>query len=457
MIEWYVEGNGWLRRMQNDLHISKNLFVIPDNGRFILYEPRKPSVVAVNRATVQLLEAIKNENPAGIEAPSDTIRALISQGILLPRDEAHAIAFPEGGSDFNPQGVSLFLTAACSMRCIYCYSNGGDRPKQMPWPIAKAAIDWIARHVKAKAKERLHISLHGGGEVTMANDLMKRCVTYARRQVQSLGLTARIEAGLNGVMNRTTTDWVIDHINGATISLDGPPEVQNVQRPLAGGGQSFPVVAAALKRMDERGFSYGIRMTVTQEHLETLADSVAFMAANFKAQTIQVEPVFLVGRALQTGLAPVDTAMFIDRFREAKAIAGAHGIELKYSGQRFDTCTNVFCKAASGEAFGVTPEGHVTSCYEVVDADDPRADLFFFGRYHPQRAQFSFDANKIANLRRLSVEHKHYCRNCFCKWHCAGDCPAKLAVLGDAWDPGQNPRCVINRELTKDRIKELID
>lgn len=443
--------------MQNDLQISKNLFVIPDNGRFILYEPRKPSVLAVNQATVQLLETLKTGSPAGMDARSDVIQALISQGILVRKDDHHAIAFPGGGTHFDPQGVSLFLTAACSMRCIYCYSSGGDAPKQMPWPIAKAAVDWIARHVKARQRDRLHISLHGGGEVTMANDLMRRCITYARRRMQALGLTARIEAGLNGVMKRSTTDWVIDHIDGATVSLDGGPEVQNAQRPLTGGGESFPIVAATLKQMDDRGFPYGIRMTVTQEHLHSLADSVAFMAANFKTQTIQVEPVFLVGRALQTGLAPVDAALFIDRFRAAKRIADTHGIELKYSGQRFHTCTNVFCRAATGDAFAVTPEGHVTSCYEVVDRDDPRADLFFFGQYHRETAQFSFEANKIETLRRLSVEHKAYCRDCFCKWHCAGDCPAKLAVLGDAWDPGQNPRCVINRELTKDRIKELID
>jgi uncharacterized protein len=443
--------------MQNDLHISKNLFVIPDNGQFILYEPRKPGVLAVNQATVQLLDAIKNGRPAGIDTHSDLIRTLISYGIVVPKNDDHAIAFPSGAREFDPHGVSLFLTAACSMRCIYCYSNGGDRPNHMPWPVAKAAVDWIARHVKAKARDHLHISLHGGGEVTMADDLMKRCITYARRQVQTLGLTARIEAGLNGVMNQSTTDWVIDHMDGATISLDGRPEVQNAQRPLAGGGKSFPIVAAALKRMDDRGFPYGLRMTVTQEQLHTLVDSVAFMAEKFKARTIQVEPVFLVGRALQTDLAPVDAALFIDRFRAAKAIADTHCIELKYSGQRFDTCTNVFCKAATGDAFAVTPEGHVTSCYEVIDADDPRANLFFFGQYHKETAQFRFEADKIDTLRRLSVEHKNYCRNCFCKWHCAGDCPAKLAVLGDAWDPGQNPRCVINRELTKDRIKELID
>ena len=62
-----------------------------------------------------------------------------------------------------------------------------------------------------------------------------------------------------------------------------------------------------------------------------------------------------------------------------------------------------------------------------------------------------------ARLRTLTVEHKSACDTCFCRWSCAGECAAKLALAGDAWNTGENPRCIINRELTLDQMKEWLD
>ena len=112
--------------MQPELRVSRNLFVIPDGDRFILYEPQKPSALSVNGATVQLLANFKNNSPDDSREASDIINTLISYGIIVsPRDD-RAISFPNGRRRFDPQGLSLFLTAACSMRCIYCYAKGGD-------------------------------------------------------------------------------------------------------------------------------------------------------------------------------------------------------------------------------------------------------------------------------------------------------------------------------------------
>ena len=299
------------------------------------------------------------------------------------------------------------------------------------------------------------MSFHGGGEVTNATALMKKCVSYIRKQARSYGITARIDAGLNGVMDEPMVDWVARNLDGATLSLDGLPEVQNFQRPLSNGRGSYDVVSAALRRMDTRNFKYGIRVTVTHESLEKLVESVEFISTNFGAKSIQIEPVFMAGRALSNELAPVDPQKFVQKYKEALPLARTYGKELKYSGARFYTITNTFCKAA-GNSFAVTPDGMLTSCYEVANVDDPRGSLFFFGRLDQESGQFVFDKEKIQRLRSLTVENKPYCKSCFCKWHCAGDCPAKQALLGDAWDPSTSPRCHINRELTKEQIKECL-
>jgi uncharacterized protein len=113
--------------------------------------------------------------------------------------------------------------------------------------------------------------------------------------------------------------------------------------------------------------------------------------------------------------------------------------------------TNVFCKAC-GDSAVVTPSGDVTSCYEVADAKDPLAQVFFFGRYDSQTRSFAVDEQRRARLFGLSVLDKPCCQDCFCKWHCAGDCPAKVLHAKSAGTQDLPDRCLINRELTKDQL-----
>jgi uncharacterized protein len=437
--------------------LAKELFVIPDEGNYILYAPVKKNILLVNKAAVKRLQDFSQGQKDCIDPDSMFFKQLVQAEILVSANKSNpTISFPKNQTEFDPEGVSLFLTTRCNMHCVYCYSNGGDSHKVMPWETAKAAIDWIINHTTLKGRNKLNVSFHGGGEVTTSAELMKRCVKYARQQASHHRITVRFDAGLNGVMDSRTLGWIIENLDGATVSLDGLKEIQNLQRPLANGKASYDLVCHTLRRLDERRFRYGIRATVTRESLEKLVDSVGFIAKNFQATVIQLEPVFIAGRAIRNSLAPVDPQLFVEHYRKALAEARQYGVELKYSGARFNIITNTFCKVPTGNAFAVTQDGRVASCYEITSIDDTRAALFFYGKFDRQSGKFELDCEKIRKLRSLTVENKPYCQTCFCKWHCAGDCPAKMALLGDAWDTSTNPRCIINRELTKDQMKEYL-
>jgi uncharacterized protein len=451
-----VKSESVVHRKSGKIYINDEFFVIPDEEEYILYAPLEKKVLVINKAAVNFLQDIKKGKVDSLNTGSSFAKQLIQAGVITTdKKPVKRIAFPSKQKDFDPAGVSLFLTTHCSMRCIYCYANGGDSSKTMPWSTAKAAIDWIVNHIKKRNRKNFYVSFHGGGEVTVAGALMKKCVEYLKKITKTQNLEARTEAGLNGIMNESMVDWVVDNLNGATLSLDGIRNVQNRQRPLRNNKESFDYVVATLKRMDLKGFKYSIRTTVTNESLGKLAESVEFMSKNFSAKVIQVEPVFLAGRALTNNLDSVEPGEFVEQFRKARKVADSHGKVLRYSGARFGKITNTFCKA-NGNSFAVTPEGNVTSCYEVSDAEDPRADLFFFGKLGHKSGQFNFDYEKLKRLGSLTVENKPYCENCFCKWHCAGDCAAKLALSDNAWDPSLSKRCYINQQLTKDQIKEYL-
>ena len=108
---------------------------------------------------------------------------------------------------------------------------------------------------------------------------------------------------------------------------------------------------------------------------------------------------------------------------------------------------------AAGGSFGVTPEGYITSCYEVLEKSHPLSDIFFYGKI--EESSLVYFPDKLHRLAKLNVFEKAKCRRCFAKFHCAGDCPAK-SILSDRTEIDQNYRCIINRELTKEQLLRSI-
>jgi uncharacterized protein len=164
-----------------------------------------------------------------------------------------------------------------------------------------------------------------------------------------------------------------------------------------------------------------------------------------------MEPVYPHGRAGGGEVVAPGAEEFVENFRKAQRVASSCGRKLIYSGARLDVLTDVFCKAC-GDSCVVTPLGELTSCYEVANAEDPRAETFFFGRYDEATHNLVVDEARRENLFALAVTGRPQCQDCFCKWHCAGDCPAKVLMAEGAGPNEVLDRCTVNRELTKDQL-----
>lgn len=110
-----------------------------------------------------------------------------------------------------------------------------------------------------------------------------------------------------------------------------------------------------------------------------------------------------------------------------------------------------FCGAA-GSNFFVTPRGDVTACVEVSRRDDPRAEVFMYGRYDASSGKFAFDNEKFQQLVRLRVQEFDSCRDCFARWHCCGDCLAKAPAVSKIKEQRNLYRCRINQAFTKHQL-----
>ena len=96
----------------------------------------------------------------------------------------------------------------------------------------------------------------------------------------------------------------------------------------------------------------------------------------------------------------------------------------------------------------------MTACFEACGPDRPFADLFVYGRYDPEKGAFNLDLDKLARLQERNVHNLQFCRNCFCKYMCCGDCPMHSLKLGVGIERGG--RCFITQEIAKHRLSTIV-
>lgn len=430
-----------------------DVFILPYGKSYIVYVPLRRASFVANARMVNLLVRARQGDQAALKklgVDDSFVRALFDAP-----DQYQHLAKPREVPSFRPTSISLFLTSRCTLRCTYCYAEGGDRPADMPLAMAKSILDVVLANVRAIGSDFMEVSFHGGGDLGASWPLFVEARDYLRRITAPHGVKVQTAAGLNGYLNDKQRKWVAENIDITTISIDGPPDIHDRQRPAAGGGASSPVVSETLRYFDTVGYPYGIRTTITGDSVGRMEEIVEYFCRHFASRNIKIEPMFNRGRSLKTGIRPPKAVDFIRHFRKANKVAREWGRDLLYSGARLDAISCIFCQA-SGESCAVTPEGWVTSCYEVLAPDDPLAKVFFYGRFDLDKGRFSIDEEKRKALYGLNLLNKPQCRGCFCKWNCAGDCPVKSIHAESQRGPVEPDRCRINRALTRDQIIEAL-
>ena len=441
------------------------LFVLRDDQGPILYAPLGNLIARANEPAIKAALAYA-QDPSALDGMTDDERTVVEA--FGERGFFKHQAYPVHHVGFRPAQVTLFPTNNCNLRCSYCYAFGGEgggsgEPLcRMDLRVAQRAIDLIARNAKERAAEgepirNFLVSIHGNGEPFCAYDLIKEIVWYGQDVADELDMPVVFNAATNGVLSEEQLDFVVANFHSINISFDGLPRFQDANRPMAGGRGSFAQVDHTMRRLCEAGVDFGIRTTVTAAMVDAMPEIVAFVADNYPGiEQLHFEPVWECGRCITSDNTMPSSEVFVQRYLESLEVANEKGVRLVFSGARQDMVVDSFCKVSSG-SFTVTPTGDVTSCYEVSYRSDPRSKLFFFGYFDFEKDDFVFDQSKLDELSRINVHNIRYCDDCFCRWHCAGDCAAKVLDGITLEEHHGSVRCQISRALTLNQIQRKLD
>ena len=433
--------------------MSAEVFVVPldNNDEYLVYAPLRQAAFIANAALVNQIAAIQ----AGDEEKIKTLEPSVTEFLrAMEMVDAGTETLPitEFKGVPEPTAVTLFLTTRCNLRCTYCYASAGDTPaRSMTLDVAQRGIDFVAANAKKLGQPGFEVAYHGGGEPTVNWQVLTTSYDYAKRKGAELELDLKAYSATNGVLSDRKIDWVIEHLDGCSLSFDGLPGINDALRITPAGEGSSQHIMHTASRFDDAGFSYGLRLTVTRDYIRYLPQSIEFIVERFKPQQIQVEPAYQLGRWQDKPSS--ETEEFIQQYRIASDIATQHGQHLNFSAARIGLLTNHFC-GVTRDAFALSPDGNVSACYEVFSEDQENADTFFYGKETADGYQF--DMPRLDQLRHQAVQNREYCTDCFAKWTCAGDCLHKSVSESGEIAFGGSDRCHITRSLTIDQILDRI-
>ncbi len=367
-----------------------------------------------------------------------------------PGDETELLL--QADASFDYPSVMFLLTTRCNLRCIYCYAQAGDADLTMPLSVAERAVDYVVGNALERG-QKAWIRFHGGGEPTVAWDELVGIVNYANRRAPG---AVEFSITTNGVLNPTQRQFLADHMAYVNLSMDGPPHLQNLQRPLASGGGSFERVIETARFFYDRGVKFGVRISVTGHSVAEMPDTVGFFGRNFPGIGVAVEPIDICGRCAQSGIDSYELPGFARLYLEARMEAEKYDLRLRYSSTDLRRVGLRYC-GTSANNFIITPEGYVTACSRVCRLQDPGSELFVFGHYDRTAGRFVFDAEKHRYLQEFRVDNMPACRDCFAAWLCKGDCPmARYNYNSGDVLTGVSPRCEEIRHITLGLLLERL-
>lgn len=205
-----------------------------DADKLLVYATARGTIVRLDQT---ILSDLRDNRLS--EREQETLASL---GIIVP--DAHAererlrTLFDEGNRRSRQFTALVTMNLDCNLACSYCYEDHFRGRRYMTAQIA----DLLVRHLDRYIAKGMDISLDFyGGEALLSLPLMKDIAARVRQLAQAAGVQSRF----NLVSNATLLNFEVARdlkelgFVGVRFTLDGPPEVHDLQRPFISGNGSF--------------------------------------------------------------------------------------------------------------------------------------------------------------------------------------------------------------------------
>jgi len=259
--------------------------------------------------------------------------------------------------------LSICPTLGCNFQCPYCFENA---QKNVIFMSAQT-VDKLLAFIKSfKSIKSLSVSWYGGEPtINQAFNIVREITS----RIKTLDVNFK-EAGLitNAyLLCKDKIDELNDlNISNIQITLDGPQEVHDKRRVLAGGRPTFQTIIKNIDSLMNSSFlgNCNIRVNVDQSNQSSFFDIRSYLLERYKGKNLTVYAGH-VDTSTSTDAngncnlcAQEWTDFTVKQFRDLDAPSGEGVYPL---GSVFNICS-----ATTRNSFVIGPEGELYKCWEDV-------------------------------------------------------------------------------------------
>jgi uncharacterized protein len=387
----------------------------------------------------QLMDGLTAGSFAGADA-EELIEEMVHSGVIRGGDSVRDE--PQPLPDVFPiQTLVMNLTNQCNLSCQYCYEYGEDKvatpegkPKFMEIETAKSSVDFLLK--QSEGRRSIHITFFGG-ETLMNFPLLKQVVAYAKEKAAEQGRAIDFSLTTNAtLLTPAIIEFLSDNNIGVTVSMDGPPELQNKLRVFANGRGSYdiiePRVRALIANHKTRPITARVTLTAGVTDVlriyEHLKHDLGFHEVGFAPVTTSPDRLYSINEKGMDGVLD-QFHILADVWLEFALRGETHGFS-NVSDTLAELCQGVNkshpCGAGLG-LLGVGPSGDLSPCHRFVDSDAHAMGHISTGIDRAKQTDF---------LRRGHIDSKYDCHTCWARPLCAGGCHHEAFVrYGDTGHP----------------------
>jgi uncharacterized protein len=424
---------------------TRDVFVIPCEEGHIVYAPLQRTALLVSHEQGEDLNKVWEADLW------ERVRNLAA----APQVDIWALEQELNAKQAEPTEAVLIPTEGCNLRCTYCYSSATNSKVLLDVDVALAGLEHCAKEVERQGLPVLTCRFLGGGEPTIHWELITACTQRTRELAQKIGVRSGVSLVTNGVMSEAKARWIGENLDSVTLSIDGPPDIHNRNRPRANGTASHPDAARTLRILQQASrCKVDVRSTVLEDDLPRMREIVEFFHQEFNLKRLCLEPVSICGRAKDNRhIAPM-ALEFARHFMDARQYGRERGMDIEYSSAVLSRLQVRFC-TTMGRHFGLNPDGSVASCSEVHSREDEKAPLLLVGEM-TDGGVVQIDTSQVDVLKQRTLANLPSCEKCFARYHCSGGCPVRAARTdGDFFGPFKS-MCGAVRTLLRDELLHVV-